>query len=62
MPMENQPRAVFENLFGDSNSTDPKVRLARIRSDRSILDSLFQDANGILKGLGSSDRTKVTEY
>ena len=62
MPMENQPRAVFENLFGDSNSTDPKVRLARIRRDRSILDSLFQDANGILKGLGSSDRTKVTEY
>jgi uncharacterized protein DUF1552 len=62
MPMENQPRAVFENLFGDSNSTDPKVRLARIRSERSILDSLFQDASGILKGLGSSDRTKVTEY
>jgi hypothetical protein len=62
MPMENQPRAVFENLFGDSNSTDPKVRLARIRSDRSILDSLFQDASGILKGLGSSDRTKVAEY
>jgi hypothetical protein len=62
MPMENQPRAVFENLFGDSNSTDPKVRLARIRSDRSILDSLFQDASGILKDLGSSDRTKVTEY
>src|SRR5260370_27575225 len=62
MPMENQPRAVFENLFGDSNSTDPKVRLARIRSNRSILDSLFQDANGVLKGLGARDRTKVTEY
>jgi len=37
MPMENQPRAVFENLFGDSNSTDPKVRLAESASDRASL-------------------------
>jgi len=62
MPMENNPRAVFENLFGDSNSTDPKERLARIRSDRSILDSLGPDVNGLLRGLGSGDSAKITEY
>ena len=30
LPMENNPRAVFERLFGDSGSTDPAARLARI--------------------------------
>ena len=30
LPMENDPRAVFERLFGDSDSTDPAARLARI--------------------------------
>ena len=29
LPMENNPRAVFERLFGDSGSTDPAVRRAR---------------------------------
>ena len=31
LPMENNPRVVFERLFGDSGSTDPAVRLARIK-------------------------------
>ena len=30
LPMENNPRVVFERLFGDSGSTDPSARLARI--------------------------------
>lgn len=62
LPMENQPRAVFENLFGDSNSTDPKVRLARIKMQRSILDSLSEDVGGLVRGLGPSDSSKLTEY
>src|SRR5438132_7855351 len=37
---ENNPRVVFERLFGASDSTDPKVRAARLRQDRSILDSV----------------------
>ena len=43
LPMEHQPRAVFETLFGDNDSTDPAVRLARIQEDRSILDSAIKD-------------------
>jgi len=38
LPMENNPRAVFERLFGAADSTDLQSRLARIRQDRSILD------------------------
>src|SRR4029453_7035061 len=40
LPMENDPRAVFERLFGDSGSTDPTARLASIRRDRSLLDAI----------------------
>ena len=32
---ENNPRVVFERLFGSSDSTDPRVRAARLRQDRS---------------------------
>src|SRR4029077_10866644 len=45
MPMENRPRLVFERLFGDSESTDPAVRLKRIKQDRSILDAVNQKAS-----------------
>ncbi len=62
LPMECQPRVVFERLFGDSDSTDPKARLARIREDRSLLDSVVQEVTPMMRNLGSGDRTKLTEY
>src|ERR1700730_796991 len=40
LPTQNNPRVIFERLFGDSGSTDPKVRLARLRQQRSVLDSV----------------------
>jgi hypothetical protein len=60
--MENNPRAVFERLFGDHDSTDAAARLARIQADRSILDSVTQKAARLQQGLGSRDRAKLTEY
>src|SRR5262249_62174226 len=39
LPTQNDPRVVFERLFGDSVSTDPKVRAARLRPHRSVLGS-----------------------
>ena len=62
LPMENQPRAVFERLFGDTDDTTHAARLARIAEDRSILDSLAQEVAGLQQSLGPSDRTKVTQY
>jgi len=62
MPMENNPRAVFERLFGSSDTTDPAERLARIRKDRSILDAVTQDVARLQTGLGPADRRKLTEY
>ncbi len=62
VPMENHPRAVFERLFGDSESTDPAQRRARIQEDGSILDWVTQEAARLLRELGPSDRSKLTEY
>jgi hypothetical protein len=62
MPMVNQPRAVFENLFGDSSSTDASDRLAQIRRNRSILDFANGEVKSLLKQLGSGDSNKINEY
>jgi len=62
MPMEDRPRVVFERLFGDSESTDPAVRLRQIKRDHSILDSVTEKAVRLLADLGPSDQAKLTEY
>ena len=59
---ENDPRVVFERLFGSSDSTDPRVRSARLRQDRSILDSVTARVQQLQRLLGSSDNTKVNDY
>ena len=62
MPMETQPRLVFERLFGEGNSTDPKERLARLEGNRSILDSVNEDVARLLPSLCADDRGKVNQY
>ena len=60
--MENDPRVVFERLFGDSHSTDPAVRRARLAEDRSILDSVTEKVAELARGIGPDDRRKVDQY
>ncbi|HEX4425282.1 MAG TPA: DUF1552 domain-containing protein [Terriglobales bacterium] len=62
MPMENHPRAVFETLFGDSDTTDAKVRQAQIKSDHSILDFVTQGVSRLMQDVGTGDRVKLSEY
>jgi Protein of unknown function (DUF1552) len=59
---ENNPRVVFERLFGASDSTDPKVRAARLRQDRSILDSVTDRVKQLQRRLGAADNTRVNDY
>jgi Protein of unknown function (DUF1552) len=61
-PMEINPRAVFERLFGDGDSTDPAARLASLNEQRSILDYIAGDVDRLKGGLGASDCGKLTEY
>ena len=62
LPMMINPRVVFERLFGDSGSTDPRVRRARMQKDASILDSVKQEVAGLQRKLGPRDQVKVNEY
>ncbi len=62
LPIENDPRAVFERLFGTSGSTDQAARLARIKRDRSILDFVGAEAASLGTLIGPRDKVKLTEY
>jgi hypothetical protein len=62
LPMENNPRVVFERLFGDSGTTDPDVRRARMKKDASLLDSVTDRARALSRALGADDRTKLSQY
>jgi len=62
LPIENDPRAVFERLFGTSGSTDASARLARMKRDQSILDFVGSEIKGLDKVIGPQDKIKVTEY
>ena len=62
LPMENLPREVFERLFGDNDTTDATARLARIKENRSLLDSLTGAVARLQTGLGPADRAKLNEY
>src|SRR4029453_10038257 len=59
LPMEWNPRAVFEKLFGDTGSTEQTARETRLQQQKSILDSVTEKLASLKKELGAQDRTKV---
>src|SRR5262249_53656339 len=61
MPCDNDPRSVFERMFGSSGSTDPTARLARMQRDKSILDFISDETARLNARLGA-DRPKFAEY
>jgi len=60
LPMDIDPRAVFERLFGRPGTA--AQRLARLQQDRSILDSIKEDAADLQRGLGTQDRDRLNQY
>src|SRR5258708_4915432 len=62
LPMEWNPRTVFEKLFGDTGSTDRAARERRLQQHKSILDSVTSKLEGLKRELGPHDQTKVDEY
>ena len=62
LPMETNPRVVFERLFGDTGTTDPAVRLKRIRKDQSLLDSVSDRVSELNRKVDVSDRAKLDQY
>jgi hypothetical protein len=64
MPLrvENNPRMVFERLFGASGTTESNARLALMREDRSVLDWATGQIAGLQKQLGPRDQNRLSEY
>src|SRR6185312_1174607 len=62
LPMEWNPRTVFETMFGDSGTTDSKAREQRLAQHKSILDSVNEKLSGLKQELGPKDQNKVDEY
>ena len=62
LPVEINPRAVFERLFGDGETTDPVVRLAALKEQSSILDYIRDDVARLSPGLGARDKNKLDQY
>jgi hypothetical protein len=59
-PMQNNPRLVFEKLFGDGGSADE--RRARRQESRSLLDSVMEQVATLQKDLAPADRRRLTQY
>jgi len=62
LPVEYNPRAIFERLFGDTGKTDWAAREARMRQHKSILDSVTDKLSNLKRELGPQDQNKVNEY
>ena len=60
LPMDINPRVVFERMFGRGGS--PAERAARTRDARSMLDSVAEEARQLQRGLGIRDRQRVGDY
>ncbi|HXH24247.1 MAG TPA: DUF1552 domain-containing protein, partial [Vicinamibacterales bacterium] len=60
LPMEINPRKVFERMFGQGGSAED--RLQRIREDRSILDAITRDIASLERRLGPADRQTMAQY
>src|SRR5579864_3537823 len=59
---ENNPRVIFERMFGASDSTDARVRAARLKEDHSLLDSVGERLGELQRQLGHADNRKVNDY
>jgi hypothetical protein len=60
LPMEINPRVVFERMFGGTGTLEQRV--ARRRVSRSVLDSIIPEAAHLQAGLGARDRARLSEY
>jgi BMFP domain-containing protein YqiC len=60
LPMEHNPRKLFQQMFGAGDTADERVRLAR--ESKSILDLVSREAHDLRKTLGPRDRAALDDY
>jgi hypothetical protein len=60
LPMQNNPRLVFEKLFGDGSTS--AERRARRQESRSLLDSVTGQVSALQRDLPPADRRRLGQY
>ena len=60
LPMERDPRVVFERLFGDGAT--PEQRMQRRQANASILDAILGKVAELQRDLGAADRARLSDY
>jgi hypothetical protein len=60
LPMQINPRVVFERMFGSGGT--PEERAARARTDKSLLDAVLGSAGKLKTSLGGQDRARIDDY
>ena len=60
LPMEINPRVVFDRMFGGGSTSEE--RRARMRTDRSLLDFVAEGLQDVKAAIGPSDRVRLGEY
>jgi len=60
LPMVRDPRVLFEQLFGAGGTAEQRAQ--RHATDRSILDMLLGQMNGLRTELGAADRQRLDQY
>ena len=61
LPMEINPRVVFERMFG-SDAATPEARRLRVRQNASILDGIDESLGELTRQVGQRDRAKLDEF
>lgn len=62
MPPQVNPREVFKQLFGASDPRELELMEQRMARQRSVLDTLLNDAKQLNRKVNQSDRDKLDEY
>jgi hypothetical protein len=60
LPMEHNPRKLFQQLFGQGDTAEERAQL--IREDQSVLDLVRHDAADLSRDLGPRDRALLDDY
>ena len=62
LPIQNNPRKVFERLFGDTDTLDPEAMRRRVERQSSVLDAVALRVARLKRSVGPADRYKLDEY
>lgn len=60
LPMEHNPRKLFQRLFGQGDSA--AERKALVNENASVLDLVMEEANQLAKKLGPRDKAQLNDY